>query len=142
MTESIMEYMTLAGNKEKALNAVQQALSLRVKNLHDFKLGGEISAGLKKLEWEISSYWKESVDAAKNSYDTQRNLRDADLKPVQEARKQIDQLCGEWKTEQDRKARLEQARLEQAERRKPTSKGRNYWRKQKWNRMKEKGKTT
>ena len=112
MTEKMMDYMTLADNKEIVLNAVQQALKLKVRNLHDFELGGEISASLKKMEKEISAYWKESVESAKTSYDTQRNLRDADLSPVQEARKQIDQLCGEWKTEEDRNTRAEQERLE------------------------------
>ena len=113
MTESIMEYMTLSDNKEIVLNAVQQALKLKVRNLHDFELGGEISASLKKMEKEISAYWKESVESAKTSYDTQRNLRDADLKPVQNARKNIDTACGEWKYEYDKKIRLEQERLEQ-----------------------------
>lgn len=108
MTETIVEYDT----KEKALTLVEQANSLKIKSAKDFELGGEISASLKRMEKEISAYWKESVENAKIAYDTQRDLRDADLKPVQNARKDIDLVCGAWKYEQDRIARLEQARLE------------------------------
>lgn len=111
MTESIMEYITLS--KEKTLSLVEKATKLKIKSAKDFELGGEISASLKKLEKEIGAYWGNSIKSAKIAYDAQRDLRDADLKPIQNARKDIDLLCGEWKYEQDRKARMEQARLEQ-----------------------------
>ena len=140
MTEKMMDYVTLADNKEIVLNAVQQALKLKVRNLHDFELGGEISASLKKMEKEISAYWKESVESAKTSYDTQRNLRDADLSPVQEARKQIDQLCGEWKTEEDRNTPAEQERLERQAKEKADQQRQKLLRRRKRNRTKRKRK--
>lgn len=106
MTETIAEY------EEKSLTLVEQAVELKIKSAKDFELGGEISASLKKLEREISAYWENSVKSAKIAYDTQRDLRDADLKPIQNARKDLDIICGEWKMEQDKNARIEQARLE------------------------------
>lgn len=106
MTEAIIEYET------KALTLVEQAQKLEIRTRTDFDLGINISVALKKMETEISAYWRESVANAKTAYDTQRDLRDADLKPVQNARKDIDLACGNWKYEQDRIARIEQARLE------------------------------
>lgn len=110
MSETIVKY----GNsvQKEALSLVERAKHLRIITLKDFELSGEFVMSLVRIRKGLNEYWKKSVADAKQSYDTQKSLRDADLKPVEEVEEYITEQRRQFKTEQDRLARIKQERLE------------------------------
>jgi len=108
----MIDEITVYEEKEQALSLVETAKNIKIKTMFDFSFANDLSGSLKKAENGIKKYWNDAVKDAKTAYDRVRNLRDADLKPVQYARKEIDTLAGQWKAEEDRKTRIKQEELE------------------------------
>lgn len=110
MSESVIEYGQDV--KQEALSLTEQAKAMKIIDLKSFTLGEETSIALKRVEKGIEKYWEKSVEDAKQSYETQKTLRDNDLNPVKAAIKFVNEICGTWKAENDRLERIEQKRLE------------------------------
>jgi len=113
MTETLVEYGRAV--KEEALSLSEQARSLEIVTKEDFELAGEFGLSLARVRKELEKYWEKSVGDAKQSYDTQKALRDADLYPVEEAEKYNSKNRQAWKMEQDRIERGKQVEKEARE---------------------------
>lgn len=108
-----MEMIVVPETKEtdaKAISAIEKARAIVIITEEDFKAADSFCAGLKDLEKEITSTFK---DAKEKAFSAHRAICAAEakhLEPVQEARKLIKPKLFAWQQEEERKRAAEEKR--------------------------------
>ena len=98
--------------QREALSLVEQAKALKIINVKDFELAGEVSLSLARIKKQINANWKPMSDKAKASLQEIKDNWNKELTPVEEAENKISSARVSWKMEQDRIERAKQEKLE------------------------------
>ena len=118
MTTVTIEEMVNEKVKKEALSILNTAKELTIRKESEYINAGNLRETLKRLESEINKTFDNLI---KGAYDHHRSLtaeKKRHFEPIEEARKLIKLAMINWEAEQDRIRKLEQEKIEAANRKK------------------------
>lgn len=96
----------------KSSDLVAQAENTAIKTQELYVRAAEFLKNIKAMRKEIVETFKPIIDKAHAAHKEACNQKNKYLKPVEDAEKMINSKLGVWDDEQDRKRRIEQAKLD------------------------------